>query len=272
MRAWMKWTAAVLAALLFLVPSARAVTLPSGLRVIGDEAFLGTPFTDITVPEGVSAIGARAFAYSSLTHIVLPVSVQEIGDDAFRGLSSSFYAQVTAGSYAHSWCQRHSVLCVTGPYTPPSISALSVSLQGDKYIGTPYSTMDCQAFVEQCLLDAGLDWNLAGSNSWYRAMDWTGTPEECIALFGSIPKGAFLYILKFDGGEPPRYQSDGLGNASHIGIYTGRGLGAIHSSQSKGGVLESAFAGRTINGGWNRVGLWKKLDYGTAVNLWLASH
>ena len=148
----------------------------------------------------------------------------------------------------------------------PTVSARTVSLMGDKYIGRTYSQMDCQAFVEQCLADAGLNVNLTGSNAWYRAMTWVGTPEECRAKFGSIPVGAFLYILEQNGREPNQYKADGLGNASHIGIYIGRNLGAIHSSYSRGGVYYSYFAGSTINGGWNRVGLWTELDYGETVN------
>ena len=137
---------------------------------------------------------------------------------------------------------------------------------GDKYLGRTYSQMDCQAFVEQCLADAGLNVNLTGSNAWYRAMTWVGTPEECRAKFGSIPVGAFLYILEQNGKEPNQYKADGLGNASHIGIYIGRESGAIHSSYSRGGVYYSPFTGSTINGGWNRVGLWTELDYGETVN------
>jgi len=75
-----------------------------------------------------------------------------------------------------------------------NISAEQVSLQGDKYLGTSYKTMDCQAFVEKCLKDAGLSVNLAGSNAWYREClknGWVGTPEQCKSTFGSIPKGAF---------------------------------------------------------------------------------
>lgn len=154
------------------------------------------------------------------------------------------------------------------------------------YMGTPYKEMDCQAFVEKCLSDIGILENLPGSNAWYRHMTWVGTPEECKASFGSIPPGAFLFILEQDGGEPEKYKQDGIGNASHIGIYTGMtaaemarlsdgvpnvikfcfGDGAIHSSASRGFVCTSKFAGRSIDGGWNRVGIWDHLDYGFGID------
>lgn len=145
-------------------------------------------------------------------------------------------------------------------------SAYDLSFAGDKYLGTPYSEMDCQAFVEACLRDVGIYMDLPGSNAWYREMTWTGSPEECKAKFGEIPRGAFLFILKHDGGEPDKYKPDGRGNASHIGIYTGRGKGAINSSYSRGCVCESEFHGVSISGGWNRVGLWDRLSYGEPVD------
>lgn len=153
-----------------------------------------------------------------------------------------------------------------------SVSAELVSRQADKYIGQPYEAIDCQQLWENCLADAGIKLNLRGSNAWWRKMDWTGTPEECKKTFGEIPKGACLFILKNDGGEIRVGYRDGRGNASHIGIYTGRGRGAIHASASKGLVCESAFSGKTIpNGGWNRVGLWKKLSYGDRIDELLGS-
>lgn len=136
------------------------------------------------------------------------------------------------------------------------VDAGQLARAGYTYLGRLYSEMDCQAFVEKCLSDCGLKVNLPGSNAWFRRMNWTGSPEECRKRFGSIPVGAFLFILKQDGGEPDKYKPDGIGNASHIGIYTGRGKGAIHSSASQGCVVGSRFAGKTINGGWNRVGIW----------------
>lgn len=147
-----------------------------------------------------------------------------------------------------------------------------------KYLGTPYSKMDCQALVEACLKDIGISKNLPGSNAWYRTMTWVGSPEECKRYFGKIPVGTFLFILKHDDRELEKYKSDGIGNASHIGIYTGmtgremcqiggagvecnHGDGAINSSSSRGMVCTSNFEGKSINGGWNRVGLWDRLSY-----------
>lgn len=137
---------------------------------------------------------------------------------------------------------------------------------GFGYIGTPYDEMDCQAFIEKCLKDCGNSTNLPGSNAWYRECirnGWTGTPEECKAEFGTVPKGAFVFILKdVSDSTPAKYRDDGIGDAYHIGIVTNKDKGAIHSSKSKGGVCQSEFHGKTIrNGGWNRIGLWNKVDY-----------
>jgi len=145
--------------------------------------------------------------------------------------------------------------------------ALILSFAGDKYLGTPYKEMDCQKFVEKCMQACGFYKDLAGSNAWYRECyrnGWTGTPEECVRKYGEVPKGALLFILEFDGGEKKKGYYDGLGNASHMGIKTGRNDGAIHSSSSRGCVATSKFKDKTIpNGGWNRVGLLNYFNYGS---------
>ena len=142
-------------------------------------------------------------------------------------------------------------------------SASDLARVGFQYIGYAYSRMDCQKFVETCMADVGYHKDLPGSNAWYRYMDWTGSPEECAQQFGCVPKGAILFIVEHDGKEPAKYQGDGKGNASHMGIVTGQGEGAIHSSSSRGCVCESKFKGKTIpNGGWNKVGLLNAFDYG----------
>ena len=171
------------------------------------------------------------------------------------------------------------------------VKAADVVKAAPKFLGTPYSKLDCQAFVESCLKSAGNGMNLAGSNAWYRECmknGWVGTPEECLNKYGKIPVGAFLFILSHNGKEPGKYKSDGIGNASHIGLYTGEtgkemveqarsygvaspehfdfGNGAIHSSSSRGFVCTSNFTGKAIKGGWNRIGLWNGIDYGIEGN------
>ena len=129
--------------------------------------------------------------------------------------------------------------------------------------GMSLDGMDCQGLCEFLLLKSGVDKReclYTGSNDmWRNALSWKGTPAECIAQFGAIPHGAWLFIHSHDGGEPDHY-SDGEGNASHVGVYIG-GKVAIHASASRGCVAESVFKGKAINGGWNMVGLCKHVDY-----------
>ena len=54
---------------------------------------------------------------------------------------------------------------------------------------------------------------------WRNALAWKGTVEECIAKYGKIPLGAWVFIVKNDGGEVERGYHDNEGNAKHIGIY-----------------------------------------------------
>ena len=95
-----------------------------------------------------------------------------------------------------------------------------------KYDGVPYSKLDCQGFVEEVLKDCGVrntdgkPYNWKGSNSmWRTALKWKGTVQECMDTFGKIPDGAWVFIWKNDGGETERGYHDGLGNATHVGIY-----------------------------------------------------
>lgn len=131
--------------------------------------------------------------------------------------------------------------------------------------GHTLTGMDCQGLAEFLLTQCGYlykEINLSGSNTHYRACEWTGTPEECLQRFGDVPEGAWIFIVANDGGEPAKYRNDGKGNANHMGVYLGGGV-AIHASQSRGKVAASEFAGRTIkNGGWNMIGLPKWVDYG----------
>lgn len=131
--------------------------------------------------------------------------------------------------------------------------------------GMTLTGMDCQGLCEYLLIRCGIprkECNLAGSNAHYRACVWTGTPEACRQRFGRIPAGAWLFIVKNDGREPDKYKGDGIGNASHMGVYLGAAEGALHASSSKGRVSAGTFNGTSGSGGWNRVGLCQWIDYG----------
>ncbi len=62
------------------------LTLPTGLKEIGEEAFVDTAAEVIVVPEGCMSIGKRAFAdCDGLRMVYLPDSVESIAGDAFSG-------------------------------------------------------------------------------------------------------------------------------------------------------------------------------------------
>ncbi len=155
-------------------------------------------------------------------------------------------------------------------------SAEEFSRAGDQFLGRSYEEMDCQALVERMMAAVGYRRDRGGSNSWYRECmknGWTGTPEECVKEFGSVPKGALLFIREdVSASTPGKFRDDGIGDITHMGVKTGRGDGAIHSSHSRGGVCTSKFKDRTIpNGGWNRVGMLNVFSYGKTVD-WVLEH
>lgn len=134
--------------------------------------------------------------------------------------------------------------------------------------GMTLAGMDCQGLVEYLLIQCGIyksECNLAGSNAhWRSSLSWQGTPEEAVKEFGSVPVGAALFIWE-ESGEPSKYAGYNMGNANHMGLYLGGSI-AIHASSSRGCVAQSSFSGKTIkNGGWNRIGLLKWVDYGVSA-------
>ena len=133
------------------------------------------------------------------------------------------------------------------------------------YIGKPYSTYDCQGFVEQVLYDLGVrkpdgtPYNWKGSNSMFRNhIRWRGTIEECKKKFGNIPQGAFVFLVKHDGDEQPKGYHDDLGNASHVGLYIGTSPNPCMDSQPTGGVQMRKLSVFT------HVGLMDMIDYATS--------
>jgi len=86
---------------------------------------------------------------------------------------------------------------------------------------------------------------------------WRGTIEECKKKFGCIPQGAFLFLVKHDGGEVERGYHDGLGNACHVGLYVGTSPLPVIDSQPTGGVQYRKLSIFT------HIGLMDMIDYST---------
>ena len=138
-----------------------------------------------------------------------------------------------------------------------------------KYNAYKYSDLDCQAFVEKVLFDSGVHksdgsaYNWRGSNSmWRSALSWRGTIAEAIERFGTVPDGAWTFIVKHDGGEKDRGYNDGEGNASHVGIYVGGGI--VRDSTRSTKTKRDGVGTRSIND-FNMIGLCKYLDYNNEI-------
>ena len=144
--------------------------------------------------------------------------------------------------------------------------------RSSKYDTITYNKADCQKFVETVLIDCGVrkengqpyDWK--GSNSmWRNALAWKGTLEECIYEYGHIPVGAWVFIVKHDGGEKKRGYNDNEGNATHVGIYVG-GKNVDHEVRDSTQTRTRDGVGYRKLDGFNMVGLPKMINYNSNDN------
>lgn len=124
--------------------------------------------------------------------------------------------------------------------------------------GETIQGLDCQGLVEYCVRQSGGKMSYSGSNDMIR--------NACTAVYtlaearnrGLLKPGWLLFILARDGGEPAKYKADGIGNASHVGLYTGAlKAEVVHASSSKGIVCAS-----TLANAWTHCGPAKAIDYG----------
>ncbi len=95
-----------------------SVTLPEGLKVIGNSAFKDTSITEITIPGTVTKIGDFAFCGTALGSVSIPGTVTDIGKYAFYGTalrSVQIPDSVTAlGSYVFGNCKQLSEIKLSG--------------------------------------------------------------------------------------------------------------------------------------------------------------
>ncbi|MEA4928605.1 MAG: peptidoglycan-binding domain-containing protein [Candidatus Limiplasma sp.] len=136
--------------------------------------------------------------------------------------------------------------------------------------GHTYAEMDCQAFVEYCVNQCGGRMAYAGSNDMYRnAAAYLATIENARAEGKLVPGAGLLIVEEVSGGTPAKYRGDGLGDATHVGLYVGekaltdtdkngksRVCNVVHSGSTMGRV-----AGSTLNNGWTHVILFREIDY-----------
>ena len=117
--------------------------------------------------------------------------------------------------------------------------------------GETLSGMDCQGLIEFVVRGLGGRMSYSGSNDMLRN---ACTRVEPLGAASPEP-GCVLFIVKHDGGEPAHY-NDRLGNASHVGWYTGGRHEVVHASSSRGQVAPS-----TLKNGWTHIGWLKAVQY-----------
>ena len=84
-----------------------SMKLPDSLRVIEEEAFVGTKAVYVIVPDGATTICERAFADSeSLVFIRIPSSVTSIAENAFSGTEVTIYCD-SVDSEAFNYALAH---------------------------------------------------------------------------------------------------------------------------------------------------------------------
>lgn len=117
-------------------------------------------------------------------------------------------------------------------------------------IGTPYSELDCINLIKKVIRTcAGGDkrYTTAGTNELWNSFDSAPKYRHLIWRQAGI-SGAKPGMLAFMG--------VGTGDVSHTGLVTEQGT-VIHSSKSRGGVVETAL---TAKAGWNGLGKHRMIE------------
>lgn len=119
-------------------------------------------------------------------------------------------------------------------------------------IGTSYETLDCINLIKKVIRTC------AGGDKRYT----TAGTNELWNSFDSVPKYRHLIWRQsgISGAKPGMlaFMGVGTGDVSHTGLVTERGT-VIHSSKSRGGVVETAL---TAKAGWNGLGVHRMIAVG----------
>ena len=119
-------------------------------------------------------------------------------------------------------------------------------------IGTAYSELDCINLIKKVIRTC------AGGDKRYT----TAGTNELWNSFDSVPKYRHLIWRQsgISGAKPGMlaFMGVGTGDVSHTGLVTERGT-VIHSSKSRGGVVENAL---TAKAGWNGLGVHRMIAVG----------
>lgn len=119
-------------------------------------------------------------------------------------------------------------------------------------IGTAYSELDCINLIKKVIRTC------AGGDKRYT----TAGTNELWNSFDSVPKYRHLIWRQsgISGAKPGMlaFMGVGTGDVNHTGLVTERGT-VIHSSKSRGGVVETAL---TAKAGWNGLGVHRMIAVG----------
>ena len=117
-------------------------------------------------------------------------------------------------------------------------------------VGTPYSELDCINLIKKVIRTC------AGGDKRYT----TAGTNELWNSFDSVPKYRHLIWRQtgISGAKPGMlaFMGVGTGDVSHTGLVTECGT-VIHSSKSRGGVVETAL---TEKNGWNGLGVHRMIE------------
>ena len=117
-------------------------------------------------------------------------------------------------------------------------------------IGTAYSELDCINLIKEVIRTC------AGGDKRYT----TAGTNELWNSFDSVPKYRHLIWRQsgISGAKPGMlaFMGVGTGDVSHTGLVTERGT-VIHSSKSRGGVVETALSEKN---GWNGLGVHRMIE------------